>query len=111
MARYVVVSSNNLLMESLQFVVFDNPFDRPRLYGHFNYPVEETIFERRLSTRGNNCCFNNCHSVDVYAISSLIRSGLFVPVPDWWRAYEFSRFLFVRTPIALAYYSNLVIIS
>lgn len=80
------------------------------MYGSFDYWVKENIFERRLGIRGNSCCFINWHCVDLRAVSSLIRSGLFSSVPDWWRVYKCPRFVFMPPPIVLAYYSNLVTI-
>lgn len=109
MARYVDISSSNFHIASSDFVAFDKSVDRLHVYRHVNYWVKQTIFERRLSNRGDNCCFISWSCLDASAVPPLILSGLFEPVSDWWRAYEYSRLLFVSTPIVLRFYLNLVI--
>lgn len=99
--------SSNLLTASLDFMALDKSLSRLHVYSHFDYWVKENIFERRLRTRGDSFCFINWHCVDFYAVRPVISLGLFVHIPDWWRAYKCSRFLFVPIPIFLAYYSNL----
>lgn len=47
--------------------------------------------------------------LDVYAVPLSVRSGVFVPVPDWRRPYQRSWLLFVPTTVVMEYYSNLVI--
>lgn len=68
-----------------------------------------SIFERRLRSRGDSGCFISFHCVDVNAVPPLFRSGLFVPVSDWWRSYGCSWLFFAPTVIFMAYNSNAVI--
>lgn len=82
------------------------PFDRLDVYSNFDYWLKETIFELRLSTRGNSCYFTNWYCVDLCAVLCYIRSGLLPPVPGLWRGYECSRLFFVLAPIMLLYYLN-----
>lgn len=53
-AQYTDVLSSTLPAASLEFVTFDKPFGRSYIYGSFVYCVEEIIFERRLSKRGDS---------------------------------------------------------
>lgn len=71
--------------------------------------MNEAVFKRRLSSREDSRCCIDRHCNDVCAVCSLIRSGLFLPVPEWWCTYECLRLLFVARFIVLAYYTNLVI--
>lgn len=88
---------------------FGKSFDPLHIYFPFDYCVRETIFERQLRSRANCCCFAKRHYVVVSAVPPLACSGLLVPVPDFWRFYEWPRLISGQMPIAMAYYSNLVI--
>lgn len=109
LTHYEDVLSGSLPVASLNRVAFDKIFNLFHVFSHFDYCVKETVFERRLKARGDSCCFNNRHSVDVYAVSSLARLALLVPIREWWRLYERSRLFFVPTRNMTAYYSNIVV--
>lgn len=90
LTQYIDVSSSIVPTASLDFVAFDKPFDRLHVYNHFDYLVKEAIFERRVRTHWDSCCFINWNCVDIYAVPPLIHLGLFASVADWCRGYECS---------------------
>lgn len=101
-AQYVDGSSSNVPVTCLELVPFDRTLDRWHVYRQLDYWTKVTILERRIMSRGDSCCFNNCLCVDIYAIPLLVRWGLFVAVPDRLCFCEGSRLLFVPTPILMA---------
>lgn len=104
----VDVSQSTLPAASVDFLALDKPFDRMYVYSHLDYWVKQIISDRRLRARSNRCCFISWHCVDVYVVSLLICSTLFVPVPDYLCSDECSRLSFVQMPINAVYYSNLI---
>lgn len=87
---------------------FHKPFDWLHAYSNFSYWVKKNIFEGPFRTRGDCCCSINWRCVDVHAVLPMIFSGFFILVSDLWRAYQYSRLLFLLVPFCLTYYSNRV---
>lgn len=107
-ARFVDASSSIFPIANSNFNALDKPFHGLHLHCSYGYKVKDNVFDLRVTTRGESCCFLNWHFV-VLPVVLLISLRLLIRVQDCPRINESSRLLFVPTTIVLAYYLNFVI--